>query len=90
MIHEDNLKILAEKWKMEAYKLVPEEYAVRGLADKYFKLDNEASGLISCADELLEMIEQQAVDAACACCTDTYRPHVTRIAVCNKCGLPRG
>ena len=71
MIDDDKLRELASMWKAEAIRRVPEDYASRGLQSKYLKLDNEAAGLDSCADELLELLDsaaqlQRAADASAA------------------------
>ena len=59
MINEKELRALAQKWRDLAMKQVPAAYAERGLHGKYFRLDNEAAGLDSCADELLELLDTQ-------------------------------
>lgn len=56
------LKNLADKWHREALAQVPPEYASRGLHDKYLRMDVEAAGLVSCADELRELLVGFAQD----------------------------
>ena len=60
MVNENELRALARKWQETAMSQVPVEYAERGLHGKYFRLDNEASGLDSCASELLELLDRAA------------------------------
>ena len=60
MVNEEELRALAQKWKEIAMLQVPAAYADRGLHSKYFRLDNEAAGLDSCADELLELLDRAA------------------------------
>lgn len=43
---------LVTKWTAEAWNAVPVEYGSRKLHYKYFKLDNEAAGMVTCAEEL--------------------------------------
>lgn len=60
MIDEVELRNLAGKWKSDAISQVPDDYVSRGLESKFFKLDNEASGLMDCADELLDLLDRAA------------------------------
>ena len=60
MVNEEELRALAQRWKEIAMLQVPAAYADRGLHSKYFRLDNEAAGLDSCADELLELLDRAA------------------------------
>lgn len=48
---------LAQKWDKEAWAQVPEEYSSRNLHYKFLKLDNEAAGLSTCAEELKALID---------------------------------
>lgn len=43
---------LANAWEREAFQSVPPEYRDRKMDYKYFNLDNEAAGLISCTDDI--------------------------------------
>lgn len=49
---------LAQKWDNEAWAQVPTEYSSRNLHYKYLKLDSEAAGLSTCAEELKELIDE--------------------------------
>ena len=60
MVDVSKLRSLAIRWREEAISQVPDVYAIRGLQHKFFKLDNEAAGLMSCSDELLELLESDA------------------------------
>jgi hypothetical protein len=48
---------LPNKWKREAMKAVPPEYANRDLHRKYLNCDNYAGGQDDCADELQAILE---------------------------------
>lgn len=49
---------LSERWKREALEMVPEVYSSRDLHYKYFKLDNEAGGMMNCADQILDVLNE--------------------------------
>jgi hypothetical protein len=51
---------LAKKWEEEAMGQVPDAYAVRYMHNKYFRLDNEAAGLWSCAKDLRDLLIRDA------------------------------
>ena len=48
---------LAQDWDKRAWKQVPTEYSSRNLHYKFLKLDNEAAGLVTCAEELKALID---------------------------------
>jgi len=47
-----------DEWNKRALEQVPPEYKSRNLESKYFRLDNEAAGLVICADELAAELEK--------------------------------
>jgi hypothetical protein len=49
---------LAQDWDKRAWEEVPVDYSSRNLHYKYMKLDNEAAGLSTCAEELKELIDE--------------------------------
>lgn len=49
-------RTLVEQWQKEALNMVPEAYSSRDLHYKYFKLDNEAGGMMNCAEQLLDAL----------------------------------
>lgn len=51
---------LAKRWEEEAMEQVPDAYAVRYMHNKYFRLDNEAAGLWSCARDLRDLLIRDA------------------------------
>lgn len=65
MMDNDNLlftklRILALEWEAKAMEMVPLEYASRDLHFKYLNGDNEAAGIYSCSQELLETIREHS------------------------------
>lgn len=52
------LRALSEKWQKEAWDMVPEVYSSRNLHYKYFKLDNEAGGMVFCAEQLAAALKE--------------------------------
>lgn len=52
------LGLLVSRWRDNALAAIPPEYSERGLVWKYLKMDNEAAGFITCADELSELLEK--------------------------------
>lgn len=63
---------LAQKWDSEAWAQVPVEYSSRNLHHKFLKLDNEAAGLSTCAEELKTLVDEIRAesdeDEACPDC----------------------
>lgn len=65
------LKELARRWREDAQKAVPSEYADRQMHGKYLRLDNAAAGMDDCADELeslLPALEGAFARATVKCC----------------------
>jgi len=56
-------KALVTKWREDALKSVPPEYAGRDLHGKYLKLDNQAAGWDDCAYELEVALQQTPQNA---------------------------
>lgn len=50
------LAVMSKRWRAVALAAIPTEYLDRGLQHKYLKLDNYASGLDDCADDLEELL----------------------------------
>lgn len=49
---------LAQDWDKRAWEQVPVDYSSRNLHYKFMKLDNEAAGLSTCAEELKALVDE--------------------------------
>jgi len=58
------LRQLEEELRKQAMAMVPPEYADRDLHYKYFRLDNEAAGLIAAADDIAAFRKEASLGAS--------------------------
>lgn len=89
IIPRRNLDVLAKlheivtRWESDAMDRVPPEYAGRGLHDKYFRMDNESAGMMTCADEIAMLLKAAKEEESCL---KMRRPLQTAAAKTNRLG----